>query len=144
MNQRHVILTFPKSIVDRPIISQLARERGVEVNILQAHITPEHDGRMFAILQAPESAVDDAINYLVDLGVRVVLPVQNLVWNRDLCVDCGACVGPCPSQAFTVNPSTRETEFHPELCIACDLCIPTCAYGALESISTHLQRTGEL
>ena len=49
MIQRSAILSFPKEIVDRPVITQLVRDVGVEVNILQAHITPEEDGHMFAI-----------------------------------------------------------------------------------------------
>ena len=51
MTQKSAILNFPKSLLDRPVVSQVIRKYEVEVNILQASITPEEDGRMFAIFR---------------------------------------------------------------------------------------------
>ena len=144
MVQQSVILTFPKELVDRPVISGLVRDRGVEVNILQARVTPEEDGHMFAILRGTKRAVRGALAYLDEAGVRVVLPAQNILWDRERCVHCGACVGQCPSSALTVEPASRETAFHEDRCIACELCIPSCGYGALASVGDHLRKTGEL
>jgi len=144
MFQQSVILTFPKALVDRPVISGLVRDRGVEVNILQAHVTPEEDGHMFAVLRGAKKAVHDALAYLDDTGVRVVLPAQNVLWDQARCVHCGACVGQCPSGALTADPSSRETCFAHERCIACELCIPSCGYGALASVGKHLRKTGAL
>ncbi len=144
MIQKSAILNFPKDLIDRPVISRVIREHDVEVNILQAHITPETDGHMFAIFSGKKAAVDGALEFLSASHVRVALPTRNLVWDRERCVDCTACVGQCPSAAFTVDEETREVSYDEKRCIACKLCIPACSYGAVESLSDHFQRTGVL
>ena len=144
MIQTSAIFRFPKVQVERPLISHVIRECDVEVNILQARITPEEDGHMFAIFRGSRKAVDNAFRYLKKNQVHVILPAKNLVWDEEVCVNCGACVGQCPSSAFQVDPDSRNVVFNHDRCIACELCIPACSYKAVESISDHLKRTGEL
>jgi ferredoxin len=144
MIQKSAILNFPKSLLDRPIISRLIKDFDVEVNILQASITPEEDGRMFVIFRGLGKDVDKALSYLKENGIRVFLPVKNLVWDEERCVHCTACVGQCPSSAFTVEPETQRVVYDAKACIACELCIPACSYGAVKSISDNLRKAGEL
>ena len=142
--QRSAIMRFPKTLVDQPIVSRVIRDFDVEVNILQASITPEEDGQMFAFFKGERAAVSGALDFLRDNRVRVILPAKHLVWSEEVCVHCGACVGQCTSSAFTVDPTTAKVVFDADRCIACELCIPACAYGAVESIGDHLVRKGEL
>lgn len=144
MIQRSAILNFPKTIVDTPIISRVIRGFDVEVNILQASITPEEDGHMFAIFRGKNKAVEQSLQFLREQQVRVILPTRNLVWDNDKCVHCTACVGQCPSNAFTIDEKNYHVIFNEERCIACELCIPACSYGAVEAIGDYLKRTGEL
>jgi ferredoxin len=144
MIHKSAFLRFPKGLVNEPVISRLIREFDVEVNILQASITPEEDGQMFAIVSGQRAAVRGAFDFLRQRDVRVILPARNLVWDEELCVHCGACVGQCPSRAFSAEQHSRAIAFDAGRCIACELCIPACSYGAVESIGEHLKRTGEL
>lgn len=142
--QKSVILDFPRSRVDKPVISWLVRRHQVDANIVQARVTPNEAGRMFVILEGLEADIESALQDLRDEQVRTVLPVKNLVWEESHCVHCGACVGTCLSGAFSLDAITAEVCFDSKLCLGCDLCIQACWYGALESISTHLSRTGDL
>ncbi len=142
MIQKSAILNFPKDLLDRPVISNVIRNFEVEVNILQASITPEEDGRMFVIFRGGKEAVEQSLAYLKNSEIRVYLPVKNLVWDENRCVHCTACVGQCPSSAFTVDAQSRQVVFDAARCIACELCIPACSYNAVESISEHLAKTG--
>jgi len=144
MIQKSAFLKFPKRLVNEPVISRVIRGFDVEVNILQASITPEEDGNMFAFFSGERGAVSGALGYLKERDVRVILPARNLLWDEDLCVHCGACVGQCPSSAFSIAEDTRAVSFDPERCIACELCVPACSYGAVEPISEQLKRSGEL
>ncbi|MCP4602988.1 MAG: 4Fe-4S dicluster domain-containing protein [Proteobacteria bacterium] len=144
MSQKSAILNFPKSQIDRPVISHIVKNFDVEVNILKASITPEEDGRMFVIFEGKQKSINKALGYLEESKVQVILPTQNLIWNEDRCVACTACVGQCSSNAFTVDPKTFRVEYNSERCIACELCIPACFYKAVESVGNHLKRTGEL
>ncbi len=144
MSEKSAILNFPKSQIDKPVISYVVKNFGIEINILQASITPEEDGRMFVIFRGKNQSINDALSYLEESRVQVILPTQNLVWNESRCVACSACVGQCISNAFTVDPKTFKVVYNSERCIACELCIPACSYKAVESVSDHLKRTGEL
>jgi ferredoxin len=144
MIQKSVILNFPRALVDKPVISSVIRNYDVEVNILQAFITPDEEGQMFTLFKGQARAVDRALDYLRENDVRTILPVKNLVWDEARCVHCGACVGQCLSSAFTQDSVTRLTLHEAEKCVACELCIPACGYGAIESIGDHLRKTGEL
>lgn len=144
MIHESAFLRFPKALVNEPVISRLVRDFDVEVNILQASITPEEDGHMFAIFGGERAAVGAAFGYLREREVRVVLPARNLVWDEELCVHCGACVGQCPSSAFSIGEGTGAVSFDPRRCIACELCVPACSYGAVAPISEQLRRSGEL
>jgi ferredoxin len=142
--QQSIIMHFQRSLVDRPIISHMIQTFGLEVNILQAYITPDEGGHMFSILQGEEEAVSQALAYLDGLKVKTILPTRNLVMDEDKCVHCGACVGACGTGALSVDPDTARIVYENRKCIACELCIPACAYGAIESISDHLRKKGEL
>jgi L-aspartate semialdehyde sulfurtransferase ferredoxin len=144
MLQQSVILSFPKTLIERPIVSSLIKNFDVEVNILQAHITPEEDGRMFAIMRATKAVLDQAFRHLRENGVKVVLPSRNLWWDEEACVHCTACVGQCLPGAFRVDAKTRQVVFDAEKCIACGLCLPACAYGAVAPVGAHLHERGAL
>jgi len=138
MTKRSAILHFGSDLVDKPILTGLIRENDVDVNILQASITPEEDGTMFIQVEGDGANVKGAFDYLEGLGVRLVFPAKNLIWDEELCTHCGACVGQCLPKALAVDSTTSEVVFDAEKCIACELCIPACPYGALESVTEHL------
>ena len=140
--EKYVLLTFPRALVDRPVISSLIREHGIEVNILQASITPEEDGRMLAIFSGERADVSAALDRLKESHVRVVLPEKNLAWDEASCTHCGACVGQCLSAAFTTDPESGRVTFDGRKCVACELCIPACGYGAIESVSRATRPAG--
>lgn len=144
MVEINAILTFPKELMDTPFISKLVKDRGIDINIIQANITPRQDGRMHAIFSGDKPALESALDDLRKKDVLVVLPVQNLVWVQEKCVHCGACTGQCKSKALSIDPETFAVSYDKFRCIACELCIPACSFGAIESVNEHLRETGEL
>ncbi len=144
MIQRSVLLEFPAAIAGQPIVSRVVRRFDVEVNNIQATITPEQDGRMFAIVTGEDADVLRALEWLRASEVRTTLPVQNLVWHEGRCTHCGACIGQCAPRAFSVDPATARVVFAAERCVACDLCVPACAYGALEALGHRVATAGEV
>jgi len=144
MFQQTAILNFPKSLIGRPVISHVIKNYDVEVNILQATITPQEDGHMFTIFSGKKQSVLKALDYLSENEVQIIKPEKNLVRDEARCVHCTACVGQCISNAYTVDPTTYKVVYNADHCIACKLCIDACAFGAVESIGDHLKRTGGL
>lgn len=138
MTKKSAILHFNGELVEKPILSGMIRNHDVSVNILQASISPEEDGTMFVQVEGDEQNVKGAFAYLEGIGVRLVFPAKNLIWDEGKCTHCGACVAQCLPKALFTRPGTAEVGFDAEKCIACELCIPACPFGALESVSEHL------
>lgn len=138
MMQKSVILHFSSDLVDKPIVNYIIKNFDVELNILQARITPEEDGTMFLLFKGETENLKKAFDYLDSIGVKTIFPHKKLAWYEDKCTHCGACVGQCLSKAFYMEPITRKVIFEEKQCIACELCIPACPFKAIASVSEHL------
>lgn len=133
--QRSVYLHFDNRLVDKPIISILIRKYEVDVNIMEARITPNEEGSMFIQIVGTDENIDKAFGYLVSSGVKVTVRPKRLVWHEEICTSCGACVGHCLPKALDVDPVTKKVSYDQDKCIACLLCIPACPYRAVEEAS---------
>lgn len=127
-----IVLLFPHRLVDQPIVYKLVKDYNLEFNILKAYVTPDEEGHLVLELTGEERDYNKGVKYLKGLGVKVQPLSQDIVWNKDKCTHCGACVVICPTDALTVDPQTRKVYFHEDKCIACLLCIPACPLRAME------------
>jgi len=137
MVERSAILNFPNSLVGKPIISAVVRKYDIEVNIIEAHITPEDDGYMFALVSGKKRAVESAFEYLSNKNIKVQLRSRNLIWDDTKCENCTACIGQCSAGAFELDHTSFRVSHVAERCIGCKLCIPACAYGALAAAANQ-------
>ena len=63
-------------------------------------------------------------------------PGPQLFFNRQVCIDCGACIGACENGAH-VFAGGRHI-FHPEACNGCGACAEVCPTSACEPVSREL------
>ena len=126
-----VILRFSKVIAQEPITSQIIIDHKTPINIISARITPL-GGEMLAEL-SPRNA-DKIIEAFRKKGV--VVDVSSFIEKDDeLCIDCGACVSICPSEAlYTVEDHSIKLD--PNKCngVTCGLCLDSCPRRALHLI----------
>ncbi|MFH1651715.1 MAG: NIL domain-containing protein [Chloroflexota bacterium] len=129
---KKIVLRFPKRIVERPIIYRLVKDYDLEINILQASISPEKEGVLVLELKGGQQEYDQGIQFLVKTGVKIQSLSQDVTRNEERCTHCGACITICPTKAFEIVPETRQVNFINEKCIACGLCIKGCPPRAME------------
>lgn len=132
MAKRRIVLRFPPTMIDEPIISEMIKQYEVDVNILRANITPQNEGLMVIGLVGEEKKLDTAIKHLKKRGVTVQPLARGVVRNEKRCTECGACVTICPTQALSIDLETRHVSFDADKCIACELCVPVCPPRAME------------
>lgn len=93
------------------------------------------------------STGSSGINILLDVPVEKIeqitqsLKINNVIVNKkgrvtvndEKCVNCGACISLCPTNAFYLNEHDR-LEFVYNKCIGCLLCIDSCPRKAIEEV----------
>ena len=129
---KRIVLHYPKRLVDRPIIYQLVKNYNLEFNILKALFTQEAEGLMVLEIRGEQKDYDKGIRYLTESGVRIQSLSQDVIRNEERCTHCGACITICPTDAFELDPLTKQVNFDNEKCVACGQCIKACPPRAME------------
>jgi NAD-dependent dihydropyrimidine dehydrogenase PreA subunit len=93
------------------------------------------------------STGSNGINMLIDIPEEKIktitesLKKNNIIVNKkgrviindELCIDCGACVSLCPTDALYLDDEERISLFY-EKCIGCLLCVDSCPRFAIEEM----------
>ena len=75
----------------------------------------------------------EAITHLDNSDLKTVAKNQQFIINDDKCINCGACVSLCPTEALYLDKEDRLA-FCYEKCIGCLLCLDSCPRFAIEEL----------
>jgi ferredoxin len=129
--KKNLMLYFPKSETERPIVYHLVKDYNLMVNLFRAKVTPEEEGYLVLEVTGEEDDITRAIAFLGSFNESQ----KGLRWERERCTSCGNCLTHCPTVSLhIVDPITREVEFDPEACIECLSCVANCPFGACSSV----------
>ena len=84
------------------------------------------------LLDIPEEKIKTITESLKQNNIAVNKKGRVIV-DIEMCVDCGACISLCPTDALHFNEEER-VEFSYEKCIGCLLCIDSCPRYAIEEM----------
>jgi ferredoxin len=132
MIRHKIVLHFPHEQVDKPIVSKLVRDFGLDFNILKASITPREEGLLVLEITGKERDYERGMAYIESCGVTVQPLSQDIRRNDVKCTHCGACIAVCPTDALFVDRESMEVGFNNEECVACELCVKVCPPRAME------------
>lgn len=125
-----LVLKFPQSLLDKPILNTVVKKYSLDFNILHAQTKPE--GFLILELEGKDADYKAAIKYMLDLKVNVQPLSKDITRDIEKCTHCTACTSHCPTQAlFIEDRKTMKVGFEPDKCIACEACIPVCPYKAM-------------
>ena len=134
MPKKRVVLSFPKNLVDQPIIYKLVKEFNLVINILRAQIMPDKEGKLVLELDGSKADIEKGLDYIKSLSVNIDLLGKDINIDYHSCVNCGACTAVCLSRALTINPETYKLEFDRTKCVLCGLCVGACPVKAIEVV----------
>jgi NAD-dependent dihydropyrimidine dehydrogenase PreA subunit len=122
-----ILLNYSDETLDKPILASIIREKDVLINILRAYA----DGRRGEMLvEVPDEVADEIVISFKNKGVDV--HVGSLIeLDKELCVDCGACVSVCPTGAVHFEED-RSVTINQSKCIQCALCVDSCPRFAIK------------
>ncbi len=123
------LLKFPPEVLDSPIIAETVLETGIPVNILRAKVDYD-EGTIIISVLGDEKEQKKVVNALRKRGIEVRKLRGNINNDVNRCVNCGACISLCPTNAisFTKDLSIRIDD---DRCIRCSLCVEACPLRAL-------------
>lgn len=132
MYSKMLVLRFPKTEVEKPIVCFLASDFGLTFNILKATILPRKEGVMVMELSGKRKDFNRGVQYLRGHGVYVQAADQDISRNTSVCTHCGACTAVCPTGALAIRRPEMSVEFKQKKCSVCGLCVRACPPRAME------------
>ena len=137
MHSKILVLRFPKTEVQKPIVCNLARNYDLIFTILNAGILPRKEGFMVLELQGARKNFKEGIQYLKSQGVDVQNASQEVKRDDAICTHCGACTAVCPTGALYIKRPEMEVHFDQQKCSICELCVPACPPRAMKIRTTN-------
>ena len=132
MYSKILILRFPVTEVQKPIVCNLARNYDLVFNILNAGILPRKEGYMVLELSGARKNFKEGLNYLKAQGVDVQNASREVKRDDAVCIQCGACTAVCPTGALSIQRPEMAVCFDQQKCSICELCVPACPPRAMK------------
>ncbi|MEJ2155857.1 MAG: NIL domain-containing protein [Desulfobacteraceae bacterium] len=126
MYSKILILRFPKTEVQKPIVCHLAKDYDLFFNILNAGILPRKEGYMVLELSGSRKNFKQGVSFLKSQGVDVQNASQEVRRDERTCTHCGSCTAVCPTGALSVQRPEMAIRFDQKKCSVCELCVPAC------------------
>jgi Pyruvate/2-oxoacid:ferredoxin oxidoreductase delta subunit len=135
VSTRRLLLYFPKSETEKPIVYHLVKDYDLVINIFRAKVTPEEYGYLVLDVTGSEQNIARGMEFVRTLNVQVDETQKGVRWDRSRCTMCTNCIPHCPTKALHVaDRTTMEVAFASELCVECLSCLENCPFGACSSI----------
>jgi len=131
-----LILRFPRTEVQKPIVCYLAKDYDLTFNILNAAILPRKEGVMVLELSGARKNYREGVRFLKSQGVQVQNASQEVKRDNNKCTQCGSCTAVCPTGALHILRPEMAVEFDETRCSVCELCIPVCPTRAMAARPT--------
>ena len=137
MYSKILVLRFPKTEVEKPIVCYLVKDYDLIFNILNAAVLPRKEGIMVLELSGTRKNFKEGVKYLKSQGVQVQNASQEVKRAKKKCTHCGACTAVCPTGALAVQRPEMLVDFNQKKCSVCELCLPACPSRAMEARPTN-------
>lgn len=126
-----VVFYFSAVQSEQPVVYRLIKNYDLIVNILKANINPQKEGFLVVELEGERERYDEAIAFVKNLGVIVEPLSEMIIWQEDICIQCGACASFCPTEALTMEREGMTVSFDNSKCVVCGMCLDCCPTRAI-------------
>jgi len=123
------MLKFPSDVIDSPIIASTVFETGILVNILRAKVDYDEGTIVISIL-GNDREQKKVVNALIKKGIEVSKLEKNITNDVNRCIDCGACIALCPTNAISFTEDL-SIKVEGDKCIRCGACVEACPLRSL-------------
>ncbi len=136
MYSKILILRFPNTEVQKPLVCYLAKDFDLTFNILKASVLPRREGLMVLELTGTKKNFKLGVSYLKKQGVNVQNASQEVNRDNGKCIHCGACTAVCPTGALSIERPDMAVNFNQKKCSVCAMCVPVCPTRSMGILPT--------
>ncbi|MFH1788990.1 MAG: 4Fe-4S binding protein [Candidatus Altiarchaeota archaeon] len=122
-------LTYPTERLGDAVLAEAILAKKTLVNILRANVDYDEGVLVISVMDTPAKE-RELISYIKSRGVAVEELSGEIVKDSSRCVDCGVCVGVCPTDAISASED-KVILFDNEACVQCGACIEACPFSAV-------------
>lgn len=126
MTKVRFVLEYPPECSDKPLMYHLVKDFDLRINILRGTINAGNEGKLLVEVEGEENNIEQGMDFLRSENIRIKLMSQQVAFQQEKCIDCGACTAVCFSGALKMNQPDWKLQFEPEKCVACELCVAAC------------------
>ena len=126
-----LVFYFSAAQAEQPVIYRLIKNYDLIINILKADINPQKEGFLVLELEGEKKNYDEGVAFIKGLGVTVEPLSETVVWEPEVCIQCGACASFCPTEALDIERNTMEVSFDNSKCVVCGMCLDCCPTRAI-------------
>ena len=126
-----LVLSYGADVVERPVIYNLIQQHHLVCNIIKAEMDGNKHGYLVLDVEGSDADFNAALAYLKASNVTVNDVEERISWDEEVCVQCGACTGVCPTGALAIVDQDMGVAFDGGKCILCHSCLKACPFGAL-------------
>ncbi len=135
MTTKRILLSFPRSETEKPIVYNLVKNYDLVINIFRAKVTPEEYGYLVLDVSGTDENISKGMEYVRTFNVEISDTGAGLSWDESRCTSCGNCLTHCPTGALRImDQRTRRIGFSASECIDCLSCLKNCPFGACSSL----------
>lgn len=130
--KNRVVCYFSAIQTEQPVVYRLIKNYDLIVNILKADINPQKEGYLVVEMEGEKDMYEGGIAFLKNLGIIVEPLSETVIWQEDICIQCGACASFCPTEALTIDRDSMLVSFDNSECIICGMCLDCCPTRAIK------------
>jgi ferredoxin len=135
MITKKLMLFFPKTATEKPIVYHLVKDHNLVINIFRAKVTPEESGYLVLDVTGEEEDIQRGMEFVKTFNVQIDESHKGVRWDEAKCTGCGNCVAHCPTAALHIpDRTTMKVVYDSDLCVECLACLTNCPFGACSSI----------
>lgn len=127
-----IVCYFSAVQSEQPIIYRLIKNYDLVINILKADINPQKEGYLVVEMEGNQEKYDAGVVFLKSLGIIVEPLSETVLWNEDVCIQCGACASFCPTAALAIDRDSMIISFDNSKCVVCGMCLDCCPTRAIQ------------
>jgi L-aspartate semialdehyde sulfurtransferase ferredoxin len=127
-----LVCYFSAAQSEQPIVYRLVKNYDLIVNIIKADINPQKEGFLVLELEGDKKSYKEGVAFLKSLGIKVEPLSETVVWQPEVCIQCGACASFCPTEALYIDRASMEVSFDNTKCVVCGMCLDCCPTRAIK------------